>query len=92
MDFDSDESNKKVAFRKSKTVLPLWLDKFLFEELGANYAPEHTRYEYNLDLDENELKVYLGTYFPRSYAEVFVFLTIYFKIILFVKPIKTKRR
>ena len=70
-DIDSGESNKKVAFRKSKTVLPLWLDKFLFEELGANYAPEHTRYEYNLDLDENELKVYLGTYFPRSYAEVF---------------------
>lgn len=70
-DIDSGESNKKVAFRKSKTVLPMWLDKFLFEELGANYAPEHTRYEYNLDLDENELKVYLGTYFPRSYAEIF---------------------
>lgn len=69
--FNIDESNKKVAFRKSKTVLPLWLDKYLFEELGANYAPEHTRYEYNLDLDENELKVYLGTYFPRSYAEIF---------------------
>ena len=69
--FDIDESNKIVAFRKSKTVLPLWLDKCLFEELGAKYAPEHTRYEYNLDLDENELKVYLGTYFPRSYAEIF---------------------
>lgn len=69
--FDIAESNKKVAFRKSKTTLPLWLDKYLFEELGAKYAPEHTRYEYNLDLDENELKVYLGTYFPRSYAEIF---------------------
>ena len=46
---DIDESNKRVAFRKSKTVLPLWLDKYLFEELGAQYAPEHTRYEYNLD-------------------------------------------
>lgn len=71
MNLDIDESNKRVAFRKSKTVLPLWLDKYLFEELGAQYAPEHTRYEYNLDLDENELKVYLGTYFPRSYAEIF---------------------
>lgn len=68
---DVDGSNKKVSFRKSKTVLPLWLDKYLFEELGAKYAPEYTRYEYNLDLNENELKVYLGTYFPRSYAEVF---------------------
>ena len=65
------ESNEKVTFRKSKTVLPLWLDRYLFEELGAKYAPEHTRYEYNLDLNENELKVYLGTYFPRSYAEIF---------------------
>ena len=69
--FNIDESNKKVVFRKSKTVLPLWLDKYLFEELGAIYAPKHTRYEYNLDLNEDELKVYLGTYFPRSYAEMF---------------------
>lgn len=66
--FDTD---KKVVFRKSKTVLPLWLDKLLFEELCAQYAPEHTRFEYNLDLNEDELKVYLGTYFPRSYAEMF---------------------
>lgn len=69
--YNIDQSNKKVSFRKSKTVLPLWLDKYLFEELDAKYAPEHTRYEYNLDLNESELKVYLGTYFPRSYAEIF---------------------
>lgn len=69
--YNIGQSNKKVSFRKSKTVLPLWLDKYLFEELDAKYAPEHTRYEYNLDLNESELKVYLGTYFPRSYAEIF---------------------
>ena len=60
-----------VSFRKSKTVLPHWLDKKIFNEYQAIYAPEHERYEYNLDLNEEELKVYLGTYFPRSYAEMF---------------------
>lgn len=68
---EQSDTDKKVVFRKSKTVLPLWLDKFLFEDLSAQYAPKHTRYKYNLDLNEEELKVYLGTYFPRSYAEMF---------------------
>ena len=67
----NNSENQQVVFRKSKTVLPLWLEKQLFDELGALYAPEYARYEYNLDLNENELKVYLGTYFPRSYAEMF---------------------
>lgn len=61
----------ELSFRKSRTTLPHWLDKFLFEELSAVYAPEHSRFEYNLDLTENEVRVYLGTYFPRSYAETF---------------------
>ena len=64
-------TNSNVCFRKSKTVLPHWLDKKIFNEHQAIYAPEHERYEYNLDLNEEELKVYLGTYFPRSYAEMF---------------------
>lgn len=61
----------KVVFRKSKTILPHWLDKKIFNEHNAIYSPEHERYEYNLDLNNEELKVYLGTYFPRSYAEMF---------------------
>lgn len=60
-----------VCFRKSKTILPHWLDRKIFNDHQAIYAPEHERYEYNLDLNEEELKVYLGTYFPRSYAEMF---------------------
>lgn len=64
-------TNSNVSFRKSKTVLPHWLDKKIFNDHQAIYAPEHKRYEYNLDLNEEELKVYLGTYFPRSYAEMF---------------------
>lgn len=63
--------SSKVNFRKSKTILPHWLDKKIFNEHNAIYAPEHERYEYNLDLNVEELKVYLGTYFPRSYSEMF---------------------
>lgn len=65
------ETQSNVCFRKSKTILPHWLDKKIFNNYKAIYAPEHERYEYNLDLNEEELKVYLGTYFPRSYAEMF---------------------
>jgi 2-polyprenyl-3-methyl-5-hydroxy-6-metoxy-1,4-benzoquinol methylase len=64
-------TNSNICFRKSKTILPHWLDKKIFNDHQAIYAPEHERYEYNLDLNEEELKVYLGTYFPRSYAEMF---------------------
>ena len=61
----------KPTFRKSSTTLPHWLDCFIFEELGAIYSPFDRRFEYNLDLNIEEIKIYLGTYFPRSYAEMF---------------------
>ncbi len=67
------EPNRTEVFEtlKTETHLPSWLDKMLFEELGALYAPDFIRYESNLDLSDDEIKVYLGTYFPRSYAEAF---------------------
>lgn len=68
---DEAQSTQKVLFRKSRTVLPHWLDRYIFESLGAKYSPEHTRYEYNLDLSKEEIAIYLGTYFPRSYSESF---------------------
>lgn len=49
---------------------PDWLDEYLFSVLGAKYSPDHSRFEYNLNLNKDEIKVYLGTYFPRSYVEV----------------------
>lgn len=65
------KTSSNINFRKSKTTLPHWLDKKIFNNCKAIYAPEHERFEYNLDLNKKELKVYLGTYFPRSYAEMF---------------------
>lgn len=49
--------------------LPEWLDNLIFHTLGAKYQPSHERYSYNLDLNGTEAKIYLGTYFPRSFAE-----------------------
>ena len=55
----------------NELTLPDWLDSFLFDELGARYAPDYVRYVYNLNLSKDEVKTYLGTYFPRSYTESF---------------------
>lgn len=56
---------------KSHTTLPSWLDRLLFDKIGALYNPNYQRHSYNLDLSEEEVLNYLGTYFPRSYAEAF---------------------
>lgn len=53
---------------KTSVELPEWLDKLIFEQLGAKYC----RYNSDMtviDWDKNDVLNYLGTYFPRSYAE-----------------------
>lgn len=55
----------------SKFTLPIWIDDLIYNKLGAKYLPDHVRFEYNLDLNEKEVLVYLGTYFPRSLVEVY---------------------
>lgn len=59
------------ASSQSFIKLPEWLDEVIFKQLGAKYQPSHDRYAYNLDLNVDESKVYLGTYFPRSFAETY---------------------
>lgn len=54
--------------------LPSWLDEYIFKRLNAKYQPSFKRFSYNLDLNKEECKVYLGTYFPRSFAEGFMTL------------------
>ncbi len=56
---------------KAKTRLSSWLDNFIFNNLHAEYAPDFQRFEYNLNLQHEDNLKYLGTYFPRSYAESF---------------------
>lgn len=61
----------QVERLKNDSILPTWLQQRIFKIHDAKYAPDHERYEKNLDLSDDELKVYLGTYFPRSYGESF---------------------
>lgn len=76
------EPKTKVALKpiKSKpqsqginnTTLPQWMDSLIYGEyFGATYKPDHKRYSYNRNLSAEELLIYLGTYFPRSYSESF---------------------
>ncbi len=67
-DFNNTCSFERI---KSETRLPYWLDKYIFEILKASYAPDFEKFDYNLEHSEEELLIYLGTYFPRSYAESF---------------------
>jgi SAM-dependent methyltransferase len=63
--------DENIEYLKTSTRLPGWLDDFIFDRLEANHSPDHRRYESNLNLSEEETLIYLGTYFPRSYAESF---------------------
>lgn len=56
---------------KTCTSLPLWLDKFIFESIGARWDADFHKFEHNLGSTLDDNLVYLGTYFPRSYAESF---------------------
>lgn len=49
-------------------TLPTWLDDLIFKELGAKYCRSNTDMTV-IDWDRRDVLNYLGTYFPRSYAE-----------------------
>lgn len=52
-------------------VIPQWLDKIIFDDFDAVYEPRPMDVVYNADQPFDFVKLYLGTYFPRSYAEAF---------------------
>ena len=60
-------------------TLPTWLDDFIFNEFGANYCPRNSNMT-NIDDDKDRALNYLGTYFPRSYAEAYLLFTELFDI------------
>lgn len=57
------------AVADESITLPAWLDDCIYRELDARFQPAFDRFTYNLDLDRDESRIYLGTYFPRSFAE-----------------------
>ena len=68
------DSLQAVQWLKTNTVLPNWLEYLIFDIMEARHEPNWQRFEHNMELDADEIKVYLGTYFPRSYAEAFCIL------------------
>lgn len=51
--------------------LPKWLDKIIYTDFGAIFEPHPQDVVYNPDQPYEFVRIYLGTYFPRSYAEAF---------------------
>lgn len=49
-------------------LLPQWLDDLIFTKLGAHYCRSNCDMTV-IDWDKGDVLNYLGTYFPRSYAE-----------------------
>ena len=69
--------NEVNTIKERKVVLPIWLDNLIFDNLSASYCRQNKDMvvlEWSLD----DIKKYLGTYFPRSYAESFCIFSIFF--------------
>lgn len=58
--------------------LPDWLDSYLFNTLGAKFSPVHSDMTV-IDWDKDQIRGYLGTYFPRSFVESFTVFCRYLK-------------
>lgn len=56
---------------QNSVTLPQWLDNIIFNEYDAVYEPRPEDVMSNADKDYDFAKLYLGTYFPRSYAEAY---------------------
>lgn len=52
--------------------LPHFLDEYIFEELEAEYVHDCKGVTQNIDNNAKKNVDYLGTYFPRSYAESYL--------------------
>ena len=56
---------------QNSVTLPQWLDDIIFNEFDAVYEPSPNDVVYNPDQSYDFVRLYLGTYFPRSYAEAY---------------------
>lgn len=62
----------------TSVILPKWLDELIFDNMGAKYCRSNTDMTV-IDWDKNDVLNYLGTYFPRSYAESYCIFSEFFK-------------
>lgn len=66
------DQQQETQYLDTHVRIPAWLDDVVFHDLQAMYAPNHVRFATNLELNEEEVKLYLGTYCLRSYGEAYV--------------------
>ncbi len=62
---------------QTHVTLPKWLDDYIFNELGAKYCRSNSDMMV-INWDKSDILNYLGTYFPRSYAESYCIFSHYF--------------
>jgi SAM-dependent methyltransferase len=75
---DSLSIPKESISLTTSIMLPEWLDKHIFEVLGAKYCRSNTDMTV-IDWDKSDVLNYLGTYFPRSYVESYCIFYKYFE-------------
>lgn len=69
-------ANESTTIIERRIVLPKWLDSFIFDDLSACYCRQNKDMVV-LEWNKDEIRKYLGTYFPRSYAESFCIFSNY---------------
>lgn len=67
----SEEQVPTEGFKFPHVSLPHDIDELIFDKLGASYQPDFKKFSQNLELDKENVLQYLGTYFPRSFAEAY---------------------
>ncbi len=72
------EHGPKMENMTTHVRLPQWLDTLIFDDLGARYCCARQDMTV-IDWDRDAVLGYLGTYFPRSYAEAYCLYTAYFE-------------
>ena len=68
--------------------LPDWLHSFIYKDLAGFYQPDRTAARDNLNSGENENQRYLGTYFPRSFAEAYCIFSNLFENNAYIEAMK----
>lgn len=56
---------------KKSISLPEWLERIIYDDFQAVYEPRPFDVVYNPDQQFDFVRLYLGTYFPRSFAEAY---------------------
>lgn len=67
-----------MSSQTSSATLPLWLDDYIFNRLGATYCCSRSNMSV-IDWNNVDVLNYLGTYFPRSFIESYSIFTSFLK-------------